>query len=384
MKCPKCNTENPEDSKYCKECAALLAPAKDAQTSFTKTLETPTEPLTRGILFAGRYEIIEELGRGGMGAVYRVEDNKTKEEIALKLIKPEIAANKTIIERFRAELTTARKIRHKNICGMYDLNEENGTYFITMEYVSGEDLKSFIRRSKRLSIQAVVSIAKQICKGLSEAHNLGIVHRDLKPANIMVDTEGNVRIMDFGIARSSEYKGRMVAGALIGTPAYMSPEQAAGMDVDQRADIYSFGMICYEMLTGELPSSKSVTGIPKNIESVIFKCLEENPEKRFQTDQEILDQIDEVEAGYRVRITPPGKLIKSIAVLPFTDMSAGKDQEYFCDGLSESIINSLTQIGGCRVVARTSAFAFKDKKADIREIGKKLNVGFILEGSVCA
>jgi serine/threonine-protein kinase len=217
MKCPKCQSDNTDTARFCSNCAALLTASQEAQPSFTKTIEIPVDDLSRGTLFADRYEIIEELGRGGMGAVYRVEDTKAKEEVALKLIKPEIAADKKTIERFRNELTTARKIRHKNICGMYDLNEEKGTPYITMQYIPGEDLKSFLRRSGHLTISKAVSVAKQICEGLSEAHRLGIVHRDLKPANIMIDDNGNAIIMDFGIARSLEAEGITGAGVMIGT-----------------------------------------------------------------------------------------------------------------------------------------------------------------------
>ncbi|KPL05598.1 MAG: hypothetical protein AMJ73_00005, partial [candidate division Zixibacteria bacterium SM1_73] len=207
---------------------------------------TPKEELTRGTTIAGRYEIIEELGRGGMGNVYRVYDKKIEGEVALKLVKPDIAADKKTILRFRNELKLAREIAHRNVCRMYDLGEVEGMHFITMEYVSGEDLKSFIRRSGRLDIPKAVSIAKQICEGLAEAHNLGVVHRDLKSSNIMIDKKGNAHIMDFGIARSLESKGITGEGVMIGTPEYMSPEQVEVKEVDQRSDIYSLGVILYE------------------------------------------------------------------------------------------------------------------------------------------
>lgn len=317
MKCPKCHSENTEGSRFCSSCAAPLPSAEDAQPSFTKTIETPLEELTRGSLFAGRYEIIEELGRGGMGAVYRAEDKKAKEEIALKLIKPEIAAQKKTIERFRSELTTARKIRHKNICGMYDLGEDQGTYYITMEYVPGEDLKSFIRRSKRLSIPNAVSLAKQISEGLSEAHSQGVVHRDLKPSNIMIDKEGSARIMDFGIARTLKARGVTGAGVVIGTPEYMPPEQADAKDVDQRSDIYSLGVIMYEMVTGQLPFAgdtalniaiKHKTEIPEDpnthnaqipddLSRLILKCLEKEKDKRYQNAEELRSALDHIEKG---------------------------------------------------------------------------------------
>jgi len=197
-KCPKCQFDNTSDSKFCKECGTQLPSSEDINV--TKTIETPKEELTRGTTFADRYEIIEELGKGGMGKVYRVEDTELKQEIALKLIKPEISADKKTIERFRNELKIARDIRHKNVCGMYDLGEKEGAYFITMEYIRGEDLKNLIRKMGQLSAGQAITIAKQVCDGLSEAHRLGVVHRDLKPQNIMIDTIGDARIMDFGIA----------------------------------------------------------------------------------------------------------------------------------------------------------------------------------------
>jgi len=317
MKCPKCQTENPDTQKFCGECAAPLTSAEEVQPSITKTIETPKEELTRGIIFAGRYEIIEELGKGGMGRVYRVEDIKLEQEVALKLIKPEIAKDKKTIERFRNELKLARNIRHKNVCGMFDLGETERSHFITMEYVSGEDLKSSIRRFGQLPIGKSISIAKQVCEGLSEAHRLGVIHRDLKSNNIMLDKEGNVRIMDFGIARSLEAKGITGAGIMIGTPEYMSPEQVEGKDVDQRSDIYSLGIILYEMLTGRVPFEGDTAfsigmkhkseipinpqefnqQIPDELSDIILRCLRKNKDTRYQGAGEVRSELANIEKG---------------------------------------------------------------------------------------
>jgi serine/threonine-protein kinase len=200
INCPKCNTKNPDDSRYCKECASPLIPPKEIPD--TKTIKTPKEELTTGSTFAGRYQIIEELGKGGMGKVYKVHDTEIKEKVALKLLKPEIASDEKTIERFRNEIRLARKVAHKNVGRMFDLGKSGGTYFITMEFVPGQDLKGLIRQTGKLAVETTLSVAKQVCMGLEEAHKHGVVHRDLKPSNIMIDKEGNVRIMDFGIARS--------------------------------------------------------------------------------------------------------------------------------------------------------------------------------------
>ena len=329
IECPKCHTNNPDNQSFCGDCGTPL----DVDVVHTKTLETPREELTRGSTFADRYEIIDELGKGGMGNVYRVEDTKVKEEVALKLIKPEIAADKKTIERFRNELKIARKIRHKNVCAMFDLGEEKGTHFITMEYVSGGDLKRLIRRTKRLDTRTAISIAKQICEGLAEAHKLRVIHRDLKPNNIMIDEHGNARIMDFGIARSLKEKGITGAGVMIGTPEYMSPEQVEGKEVDQRSDIYSIGVILYEMVTGLLPFEGDTpftigvkhkseipkdpkelnTQIPEDLSRVILRCLEKEKEKRPQSTGEVHSELTRVEKDMPTsdRIIPRKKPLTS-------------------------------------------------------------------------
>jgi len=332
IRCPKCHFDNPDTQRFCGECGTQLIPAEEVSAA-TKTLETPTEELKRGTTFASRYEIIEELGKGGMGKVYRVEDKKIKEEVALKLIKSEIASDKKTIERFSNELKMARKIAHRNVCKMYDLGEEKGTHYITMEYVSGEDLKRLIRKVGQFSAGKTILIAKQVCEGLAEAHRLGVVHRDLKPQNIMVDEEGNARIMDFGIARSIKGKGLTGAGVMVGTPEYMSPEQAEVKDVDQRSDIYSLGIILYEMVTGRVPfegetplgiamkhksempeePKKLNAQLPEDLNRVILKCLEKDKENRYQSAGEVHSELSSIEKGIPTaeKIAPERKRITS-------------------------------------------------------------------------
>jgi len=380
----------------------------------TRTLQTPISKLTRGTTLASRYEVIEELGRGGMGKVYRVLDKKIEEEVALKLLNPEIGVDEKTIERFRNELKFARKISQRNVCRMYDLSEEEGTHFITMEYVPGEDLKSTIRRMGQLSVGKAIFIAKQVCDGLSEAHQLGVVHRDLKPQNIMIDKKGNARIMDFGIARSLEVKGLTDTGMMIGTPEYMSPEQAEGRDVDLRSDIYSLGIILYEMVTGRVPfegdtplsialkhkveiprNPKEINDqIPEDLSRVILICMEKDKEKRYKRTEEILSELKKIEKGLPTteRIVPKRKpeaekIVEiewenSIAVLPFADLSQEKDQEYFCDGMTEDIITKLSRIGELKVISRTSVMRYKNTDKDIKEIGRELGVATILEGTI--
>jgi serine/threonine protein kinase/Tfp pilus assembly protein PilF len=412
VKCPKCQHENPDDTLFCGKCATRL-PSPEG-IGVTETLETPKEELTRGTAFANRYEIIEELGKGGMGRVYRVEDTKLKQEVALKLIKPAIAKDKKTIERFRNELKLARNIRHKNVCGMFDLGEAKGAHFITMEYVRGEDLKSLVRRIGQLPIGKSISVSKQICEGLVEAHRLGVVHRDLKSNNIMIDKEGNVRIMDFGIARSLTEKGITAAGVMIGTPEYMSPEQVEGKEVDQRSDIYSLGVILYEMTTGRLPfegdthlaiamkhksesprSPKDLNPqIPEISCDLILKCMEKERENRYQDAAKVKADLEKIEQNLTtfesaiLRKKPETTKIPemswkySVAVLPFADISPQKDQAYFCDGMTDDIITKLTKLQDLKVISRTSVMRYKNTDKDIREIGQELNVNTILEGSV--
>jgi len=315
IKCPECQTANTSDSQFCKKCATPLP--SSGGVFYTKTLETPIRRLKIGSIFAGRYKILEELGKGGMGEVYKVKDEKLDEEMALKVLKPEIAADKDIIERFKNELKFARKIAHRHVCKMYDLNEEEEIPYITMEYVRGEDLKSFIRRKEKLKEEEVIDLAKRVCEGLAEAHELGVVHRDLKPQNIMIDEKSNAKVMDFGIARSVEAAGVTQTGVMIGTPDYMSPEQAEGEEADQRSDIYALGVIMYEMVTGGVPfkgdtafsvALKHKTKLPsdpkklnpdisENLSRLILICMEKERERRYQTAETLLADLRNIEEG---------------------------------------------------------------------------------------
>ncbi len=448
IKCPKCQHENPDTSTFCADCGIKLISSEGIVV--TATLETPKEELTRGTTFANRYEIIEELGAGGMGRVYRVFDKKIKEDVALKLLKTEIGSNRKNVERFGSEIRFSRKITHKNVCRMHDLNEDDGTLYITMEYVRGEDLKSLIKRTKQLTAGTAISIAKQVCEGLAEAHKLGIVHRDLKPGNIMIDREGNAKIMDFGIARSIWGEGVTKEGVIIGTPEYMSPEQIDGKPADHRSDLYSLGIILYEMVTGHPPfegetplsiahkhkyesplNPKRINAqIPVELDHLILLCLEKDREKRYQSAAELQIELEKIEqrmpsAGrilpekklftskeITVKFTPKKLLIpvlvlivvavvasifllkgpskkapsaasvkNSIAVLPFTDLSPEKDQGAWCEGIAETILNSLANVNSFQVRGRHSSFQFTAQD-DPREAGRKLNADKLLTGSL--
>ncbi|MGA7852430.1 MAG: serine/threonine-protein kinase [Candidatus Acidiferrales bacterium] len=284
----------------------LLSDVPDAAEVAAEPPQPPSANLnlssTALAALSQRYEILASAGHGSMGNVYKARDRETGETVALKLLKPEIASDQAMMDRFKNELLFARKITHKNVCRVYEFNRLGVVAYTSMEFVEGESLRSVLNRFGGLPQRKAVDLALQICSGLKEAHAQGIVHRDLKPENVMIDAQGNVKIMDFGIARSME-AGTRLTGSMVGTPAYMAPEQVAGKPVDYRTDIYSLGLMLYEMFTGspafradnpvavalkqmreEPPLPREVEpNVPVSAERIILKCLEKEPERRFQT-----------------------------------------------------------------------------------------------------
>jgi serine/threonine-protein kinase len=352
------------------------------------------------------YRIVEKLGEGGMGVVYKAEDTKLKRTVALKFLPPELTRDPEAKERFIQEAQAASALDHPNICNIHEIDETSESQlFICMACYGGETLKERIARGP-LGIEEAIRIAAQIGEGLAKAHAVGIVHRDMKPANIMITSEGVVKILDFGLAKLVGRTQHTKTGTTLGTVAYMSPEQARGAAADYRTDIWSFGVILYEMLTGQRPfggdydqaviysilndEPRSVTSIrpdvPGSIGVIMEKCLEKDPNGRYGSAEELTKDIRQLEGAWGQTSArgamQKSKELPSIAVLPFRDMSPARDQEYFCEGIAEELINGLAQIAGLRVAARTSAFQFKDKDLDVRRVGKELGVESVLEGSV--
>lgn len=346
-----------------------------------------------------QYKILDKLGEGGMGVVYKAEDTRLDRTVALKFLPHHLTANDTEKARFLQEAKAAAALNHPNVCAVIDIQETDGTQFIIMEFVDGVTLK---QKLPVAGIDEVVHYALQIGEALQEAHRKGIVHRDIKSENIMVTGRGQVKVMDFGLAKLRGSLKLTRTSSTVGTLAYMAPEQIQGNEADARSDIFSFGVVLHEMLAGKTPfrgeheaaimysilnedpdpPARSRSDVPAYLAAIIAKCLQKDPARRYQTFGEI---IGELRQSSQAPAAPPQRKEQestSIAVLAFEDMSPQKDQDYLCEGLAEEIINALTKLNTLRVSARTSAFAFKGKQLDIREIGSKLNVQSVLEGSV--
>lgn len=383
-----------------------------------------------------QYKILAPIGKGGMGEVYLAQDTRLDRRVALKILPAAFAADSDRLHRFIREAKAASALNHPNIITVYDIGEAEGTPFIAYEFVDGTTLREFARHAS-LSIASSLEIGIQIASALVEAHRAGIVHRDLKPDNVMIRPSGLVKLLDFGIARllrpSEPVSDAATAmaletqhGLLIGTPQFMSPEQARGTDVDHQTDIFSFGVVLYEMLSGVSPFAADtasdaiaavltrelprLTDVPPKLADIVSKALQKDRARRYQTTTDLLRDLTDVKqelGAHDLRGHAPSPYgadgttqlrqtdstatagpksdahkVQSVAVLPFVNMSANEDDEYFCDGLAEELLNALSKIGALKVAARTSAFSFKGKSATVSAIASALGVNNIVEGSI--
>jgi len=368
-------------------------------------------PLTPGSRL-GLYEILAPLGRGGMGEVYRARDTRLGREVAIKALTGEFAGEPGRLARFRREAQTLAALNHPNIAAIYGLEEADETPHLVLELVEGEPLAHRLERGP-LPAREALALGIQIAAAIEAAHERGVVHRDLKPANVMVCASGVAKVLDFGLAKSDSavgidetspdsptltaHAGITVAGMLVGTAAYMSPEQARGMPVDRRTDVWSFGCLLYETLVGRaafqgatasdliakiLEREPDWTALPAEtpprLREILRRCLRKEADTRPRDIRDVRLELEQIATG-NVKGDPARE--NSIAVLPFENQG-GPDDEYFADGVTDEILNALTQVDGLRVAARTSCFAFKGRREDHRVVGEKLDVATVLEGSV--
>lgn len=481
MTCPVCQTENAAGSEICVRCSSSFSASHEAETQFEPGIARPTgAPRTQfpeleagasaqssasvsswghsinlepGTDFGPRYRIVSVLGRGGMGAVYKAYDKDLDRIVALKLVRPDLTGHDTVMQRFKQELLLASKISNKNILRIHDLGDVNGVKFISMAYVEGEDLHRLLDRRGRLDLDHAVALARQLCSALAAAHAEGVVHRDLKPHNILMDKAGNAYVSDFGLARSLEddAAGMTHTGDLVGTPLYMSPEQVEGKPVDARSDIYAFGLVFYQMLTGQVPFAGASgfkvmyerlksdppnpqtlnPDVPNYLARIVLRCLERDPAQRYQTAQEILNDLDAehavtswqnrpvlrrkqrrgllwvamalilVIAGVlgiprlrpllkraqpgspvpaAVEGIPPLSQGKYVAVLPFK-MLGDSSLAYIGEGIQESLSAKLFQLGGVHI-ADAQAVQRSDASQGLQKVASQLGANLILDGTI--
>ena len=352
------------------------------------------------------YKFLDKLGEGGMGTVYLAEDTNLGRKVAVKMLPAETATDPDRLRRLQHEAKTVAALNHPSIVTLYSVEESEQGHFLTMELVDGNNLAALIG-DRGVPFEKFFDIAVPMTDAVSAAHNQGIIHRDLKPANIMVTKDGRVKVLDFGLAKlhrsamsgDTQTLALTQEGMVIGTMPYMSPEQVQGQQLDHRTDVFSLGVVLYEMATGQRPFAGETPAaiissilrdvprivnqvnvdLPNHLGRIVKRCLEKDPRKRYQT---MLDLKSELKALQGELETEGSKAAPSIAVLPFADLSPEKDQDYFCEGLAEELINFLVKIEGLRVASRASAFQIKETVSDLREIGHRLGVASVLGGSV--
>ncbi len=416
--------------------------SSDPLLPLLERMARPPEATLSPGAWLGRYRVISLLGRGGMGEVYRAHDERLGRDVAVKVLRSGTRASPALQNRFETEAKAVGSLNHPNVVAVFDAGEENGCPYLVTELLEGETLAERLRKGA-LAPAAAVEAALGIARALEAAHAVGVVHRDLKPANVFLTMDGRIKVLDFGLAKWTELEAvsreSTMPGALLGTPGYMSPEQARGEAADACSDLFSLGALLYEMLCGSAPFRRSSPvedlhailhedpppleasrrGIPRNVETVVRRCLAKKPDDRFQSAREVVAALTPT-AGAWIERTAPAQPMRarlalvlvgigllaavagllyhfllrssrpapaaeqptSIAVVPFVNMSSDKESEYFSDGVTEELINALANVPGLRVASRTSVFALKGKGLDARQIGEKLSVKTLLEGSV--
>lgn len=437
INCPRCDSDNPDTARFCSICATPLPDVEGVV--LTKTLETPVRKSLIGTTISDKYKITGELGEGGMGIVYRAEDTKLQRTAALKFLPPELTRDQEARERFVHEARAASALDHNNICTIYEIAEtEDEHVYISMAYYDGESLKDKIKHES-LKYEEAVDIAIQVAKGLSKAHSQGIVHRDIKPANIMITNDNVAKILDFGLAKLTGQVRLTRTGATMGTVAYMSPEQTQGEEVDFRSDIWSLGVVMYEMFTGELPFQGeheqsmmySITNkepypmrklrpdLPDPLEQIVATTLAKNPEERYQNIDDLIDDLESVLEGMeplktRARrfrkqilgirqqvffigvvaiailivlagislISGRSSGIGSIAVLPFHIKKVAPELEYLGDEIPGRLIDKLGKISDLKVIGWFSASQYRGMDINLQSIGQDLKVESVLLGQL--
>ncbi|MBN1222506.1 MAG: protein kinase [Candidatus Aminicenantes bacterium] len=404
VRCPKCQTNNPDSVKFCGECGTHLHPAKDI--SITKTLKNPKpfKPI------AGKYEIVEKLGEGGMGLVYKAKDIRLDRTVALKFLPPEMTSNKEAKNRFIQEAKAAAALNHHHICTIYEIDEVDDQIFFSMEYVEGQSLKDKLE-SNPLDINEAKDVVIQVAEGLKEAHEKGIVHRDIKPANIMLTKEGQVKITDFGLAKLSWGVDLTKTSMIMGTVAYMSPEQAKGEEVDHRTDIWALGAMLYEMLTGEFPfkgtnehaviyailnrkpklASQKRKNVPREMDHIINKALAKDLNRRYASIEEILIDLKNLKDGLPIAPESVAETAElkdySVAVVNFMNITGNPEIDWLSGGIAETVTVDLKKISVLNVVSREKVHhalktlnETKMTEENIIDLGRILGVKWIVWG----
>jgi len=342
------------------------------------------------------YRILAKLGEGGMGIVYKAQDTRLERFVALKFLPEDLGDDSEAKQRFITEARAASSLNHPNVATVYDIGDADRRSFIAMELVEGDTLKARLKAG-RLSIEQVRAFGLQIAEGLQAAHSKGIVHRDIKPDNLLLTRDGQIKIMDFGVAKLSNGLGMTRTGTTVGTLAYMSPEQLVADDVDNRSDLWSFGVVLYQMLTGEIPFRRGSEAaviyeilnrepipletyrpdVPPTLRAVITQLLQKDPAARPSSATDVIARLRGTGG-----VTAASAPAKTIAVMYFENLSPDKESDYFCAGITEDIITDLSKVRDLRVVPRTDVLPFRNKEVNTRQVGEALRVNYILEGSV--